>query len=645
MIDIMLFQFINDSFRTISIDTVKSKMLEMKIPFPTDLFDLTSVFKSFDSVPIKEKMFEMKMSFSTELFNLASISKSFDSTSIEMYYLALVIIALVIASVLLILKMPKTAVPVPGIPMVPNSHWFLGHTQILIRDFRETWWKLCYEHANEDGLCSFWHFNRPAVTVNTVEHARAVLNNSNIKPRMDHMRKHLKMILGESSVIWFIGKEWRYHRNFYTKGLNNKPLAAMLQPIRDVASSLVKALHDKIYEDSKSGRLTMDVTKVIQMAIFDVSGKVFFGMDFKCSENLKQSPFSEKAIFVEEDMMRRIASPLNPAARFYGFPCAQNRKYMESIQYIRSNLQRMIHKRRLELASSPSDADNDFIATLLKAIAEEEAEKSKTLQQIDDLIIDTLLTAHMASFDSSSITLVYILYSLASNPEAEQRCLEEIEAYFKSNPDEMNPDDFAYCNAVITETIRLYPANVAIGRTLDKPLKLGNTVIPEGNDVLIPYWYIMRDERHFARALEFLPERWVKRSNAGSWVQHSTTNDNYVGAAKAKDETESQADFSSDDDESTVPGCNPCDKLDQVSTITDRDAVPAASKLGFIGFSVGARNCVGLKLARKEICIILVELLRNFKFEVVPGFKVNPKTIGVGLKHNGDVPLIISNRI
>ena len=555
-----------------------------------------------------------------------------------------VMVVMLLLFLILILKTPKMAVPVQGIPMVPDSHWFLGHTNVLIRDFRDSWKKLCYDHANEEGLCSFWNFNRPAVTVNRVEHARAVLNNSSIKPRMDHLRKHIKMILGENSLIWFVGKEWKYHRSLYSKGLNGKPLAAMLEPIHDVAVTLVKAINAKIDNKQQgSHSIKMDVTKLIQMAIFDVSSKIFFGMadESKCCEKLKQSAFSEKAIFVEEDMKRRIASPLNPAARFYNFPCAQNKKYMESIKFIRSTLQKMIQKRRLALietsSSSSGDKGIDFITTLLRAIDEDPDNHSKKEEEVDNLIIDTLLTTHMASFDSSTITLVYILYCLASNPEAELKCLEEIERISSKSvcSGRLNPDDLPYCNAVITETIRLYPANVAIGRTLDKPLQLGKTVIPAGNDVLIPYWYIMRDEKNFARALEFLPERWVKQAQDGSWVERSSSTD---------DKT------TKNDDDSSVTVSEKCQedenmKADTVGSVTrSKDFVPAANGQAFIGFSVGARNCVGLRLARKQICIILVELLRHLKFELIPGFEVNPKTIGVGLKHDGELPMIISKR-
>jgi cytochrome P450 len=159
--------------------------------------------------------------------------------------------------------------------------------------------------------------------------------------------------------------------------------------------------------------------------------------------------------------------------------------------------------------------------------------------------------------------------------------------------------------------------------------------------VLIPYWFIMLDGCNFPCALELLPERWVECDDNGAWVEHSTVDTSKVNL---KDEDASQISASSD--ETTVPESNPCQKKNTAESESSlvNDVVPAANKLAFLPFSIGARNCVGLKLASKTMCIIFVELLRHLKFELVPGFKIDPTTSGVGLKHNGEIPMIISKR-
>lgn len=545
-----------------------------------------------------------------------------------------------------LIKTPKMKVPVPGIPMVPDSHWLFGHSHILIRDFKESWWKLCYQHANAEGMCSFWNLSRPAITVNTVENARTILAATSSKPALGHMRKHLRVLLGDKSLPFLNGKDWKYHRSMYAKALSSKAVCTMLEPIRDVVKSLVIAIEDKIDNENQGEPIQMNIETLIQLALADINGKTFFGMEFNCCEKLQQIPITRAIKFLVDEISRRITSPLSPAARFYTLPTARNRRHRENIQLVRNTLKDIIKERKLALSSSPSSSSPkniDFITTLLKTFG---ADEFGNIENVDvDEVIDSLLTAHMASFDSSTSTLVYIFYCMSVHPEAKQNCLEEIQMALNKDPTSLEPDDLPYCNAVITETIRLYPAFVAISRTLEKSLTIDNVTIPTGMDVLIPFWYIQRDERNFPRALEFLPERWVERTNSGSWVERpSRSNDVKEDNVMKEDETS----LSSDDN--TLLESHPEDEMSTTSvdgnnTMDFDEKVPAGNRNAFLAFSAGGRSCVGYKLAKKQICIIFVELLRKFEFETIPGFQLKPESIAVSQKHMGGIPMIISKRM
>ena len=561
---------------------------------------------------------------------------SFGSDS---FLLASTVFFATIISIFLLLKIPKMKIPVPGIPCVPSSHWFFGHSQIFNnQDFQQAWWKLCFEHANEEGLCSFWNFSRPAITVNTVEHARVILTASSTKPPLQNIKKHTRMLLGEKSILFKDGKEWKHHRSLYAKALSNNVVFSMLDPIRDVVTSLVLSLKRKIDVENQGKPIEMNIETLVQLVLADVSGKTFFGMDFKCCEKLEQIPITKAIRFVGNELGRRIASPFNPAAQFYGLPSAYNRRHRESMQFVRNTLKDIIEERKLALSSSSITNDHDFITNVLKNSVSEE---SGDLLNVDE-IIHALMTVHLGSYDTTTSSLVYIFYCLACHADAEEKCLEEIKRSLETH-DTLNPDDLPYCNAVVTETIRLYPAIVAISRTLEKPLKLEKVTVPAGMDVLIPFWHIQRDERNFPRALEFLPERWVKQKTDGSWVGRSTECENEDNTTTNEDLSDSAASFSSDD--TTLPGLYP-DKQHHINkrTFDNNGMVSPADKKCFLAFSAGGRSCVGSKLAKKEICIILVELLRNFKFELVPGFRLNLRCVGIFLKSVGGVPMIISKR-
>ncbi|KAK7966264.1 uncharacterized protein PG986_000541 [Apiospora aurea] len=68
-----------------------------------------------------------------------------------------------------------------------------------------------------------------------------------------------------------------------------------------------------------------------------------------------------------------------------------------------------------------------------------------------------------------------------------------------------------YIDHLIHETLRLRPP-APMGFPRETPpagLQVDDVFIPGGVNVNVPTWAIQRDERYFARALDFVPERWM----------------------------------------------------------------------------------------------------------------------------------------
>jgi cytochrome P450 len=445
----------------------------------------------------------------------------------------------------------------------------------------------------------------------------------------------MKMLLGEYSIPFLNGKEWKHTRIIYNKALSKSAVIAMVEPIHDIIMTMIKSLDRKITENHGHA-IDFNMETIFNLILSDMSGKLFFGMDFECCETLEQHPITETIKFMLAEVSRRSKSPFNPAARYLSLPTQSNRKVKESVKFVRDTLRDIINERRQTMLTTPSEkSKSDFITSALESLDAE----NDTLNV--DKLIDILIGAHVGAFDSSSTTLVYIFYFLASNPFAENECLKEIGRALQEGDGVLNPDKLPYCNAVVTEALRLYPSFVVVTRSLEKPVTLGNVIVPVGMEVYLPFWHLNRDERHFHRANESLPERWVKQNADGSWVDHLSADDTN------KDMMPSRASFSSDD--TTLPGSDPnsSDKSTHLNHTSFREQnghVRPADKNAFLTFSAGGRSCVGYKLARKELCLITVELLRHFKFELGPNSKLNPINNATALKNEGGLPVIISKR-
>ena len=537
------------------------------------------------------------------LSNLSSLHE-FSNDNINIWLSAL---ALVVSIAWLGVRYASRRVPVKGLPMAAGSHWYYGHSHFLALDFKLIWRKLAYENANKDGICTFWLGRKPCMAVTHAEHARAVLNCTFFRDESHYFFKHISQFVGKKSLVLLMGKEWKTYRFIIARAFTPASMLALRAPMTSVVSTLVKSLTKKCDEvEAKGETLTMNITYLLKMVTIDTFGEAVFGKDLQCCSTFAHSPVETSLEFVQTEFSRRMSSPFNIAAQIYSLPTAANRRRQEKLDYVRNFFSQMIHEHE------DKDKKGDLLFELLQSV--EEYTKS-TGEKIDksifhEALIDNLITLYVGSTDNTATNLSYTLYCLAMHLNAQEKLLEEANRVLKDDPREIDYTELAYCTAAVTEGLRLYGNTHTLRRTLEKPMQLGDTTVPVGMSVFFPFWDIQRDERHFPRALEYLPERWVKLGDDGkTWEERFPE----------KNESPTKSDAAGE--------------------------IPAADRKAFFAFSVGGRNCVGERMARQQATIILAMLVRKFSFEVVPGYKLEPVNNGFTQKAKGGIPMIIKKRI
>lgn len=65
----------------------------------------------------------------------------------------------------------------------------------------------------------------------------------------------------------------------------------------------------------------------------------------------------------------------------------------------------------------------------------------------------------------------------------------------------------------IRETLRMYPIAPFIGRFLDTDAIIGNYYVPKNTLALLSLYTAGRDEENFYSPNDFMPQRWLRRSN------------------------------------------------------------------------------------------------------------------------------------
>ncbi|NXY82688.1 CP3AT protein, partial [Alcedo cyanopectus] len=202
----------------------------------------------------------------------------------------------------------------------------------------------------------------------------------------------------------------------------------------------------------------------------------------------------------------------------------------------------------------------DFLQLMIDSQNSQESAKSAETNSCkklsDEEILAQALIFVFAGYETTSSTLSYISYNLATHPDVQQQLQDEIDANLpnKATPTYNAIMQMDYLDMVVNESLRLFPAGGRIERVCKKTVEINSVTIPKGMVVMIPAHVLHRDPGYWPEPDEFRPER-----------------------------------FSKDNKESIDP-------------------------YTFLPFGAGPRNCIGMRFALLMVKVAVIVLLQNFTF-------------------------------
>ncbi|OMO84153.1 Cytochrome P450 [Corchorus olitorius] len=240
-----------------------------------------------------------------------------------------------------------------------------------------------------------------------------------------------------------------------------------------------------------------------------IGGKRYFGPNADCEE--KEARRCQKlvrdfaylfGVFVLSD-----AIPfLGWLDFFQGYKKAMKRTAKELDILVNGWLKE--HKQKRALGGRVKQ-EQDFMDVMLNILED---------AKIDGFDADTInkatcLNLTLAGGDTTMVTLTWALSLLLNNPQVLKKAQDELDMQIgKDRPlEESDITNLVYLQAIVKETLRLYPPSPLIGlhaASEDCTLSTGYH-ISSGTRLMVNVWKIQRDERVWPDPNDFQPERFL----------------------------------------------------------------------------------------------------------------------------------------
>jgi len=286
----------------------------------------------------------------------------------------------------------------------------------------------------------------------------------------------------------------------------------MIQPafhrsrIAEYARSMVESAERKA--DSWHDGDVLDIDHEMMQLTLEIVGKTLFNAEVGSEED-----GIGKALTTLVELFTFLLLPFSELLEVLPFP--------QSIRFkrARKTLDRVMYGIINDRRKSGRD-EGDLLSMLLTAQDEDDGGA-----MTDEQVRDEALTLFLAGHETTANALTWTWYLLSQNPEAEAKLHTELDAVLSVPPAVAGGEisalriptmddlpNLRYTEAVLAESMRLYPPAWAIGRNVAVEHEFGGYPVAPGSLILSSPYVLHRDARFWESPAEFLPERWESQS-------------------------------------------------------------------------------------------------------------------------------------
>ncbi|KAJ8899413.1 hypothetical protein K2173_018387 [Erythroxylum novogranatense] len=173
-----------------------------------------------------------------------------------------------------------------------------------------------------------------------------------------------------------------------------------------------------------------------------------------------------------------------------------------------SVMENWIEDHKLKKMKMEPNNVQDFIDVMLSAMDDD----SICGHTRENVIKGTSTTLIIAGADTTAIASTWILSNLLNNRNTLERAQEELDQKVGRERwvEESDIGNLAYLQAIIKETLRLYPPGpLGVPHEATEDCCIAGYHIPKGTRLLVNFWKLHRDPEVWSNPDEFMPERFL----------------------------------------------------------------------------------------------------------------------------------------
>ena len=263
--------------------------------------------------------------------------------------------------------------------------------------------------------------------------------------------------------------------------------------INEYASTMVDIAQEHIHDWQGTGE-ERDMAEEMMALTLEVAVRALFGTTLPGTAR----QVGQATTFLMRYQFKRLRSPIKfPTS----WPTSENRRARREQEVLDSLVYRIIAGRKAQGNAN----EQDDVLSLLTAAMDEDGSRM-TLKQLRD----ETMTLFLAGHETTALTLAWTWYLLGENPSAEARLHEELHGVLAGRaPEPGDLERLPYLQAVVSESLRLYPPAAVMSRLATAPFGFGGYDFQKGTTAIMSQWVMHRDPRFFDNPEAFRPERWL----------------------------------------------------------------------------------------------------------------------------------------